>query len=453
MNGSRGPLATMQKEVKEPFGVIAGCAALWLLFLAPFFYASYGAANWLASLRADVPYIVFWWERWIPFIAWTIFPYWSINLLYAAGLLLNETKRDVDRLAGRYLTAQLVAVACFIAFPLTMIFKQPPTTGPAGFMFDLLGGFDKPFNQAPSLHVALLVIVWDQFRHRLKTPWVWVWHAWSALIGLSVLTTYQHHFIDIPTGALLGLFALWLFPRRGPLPFANFRPAADRLSRLLCACYSAGAAACLAGAWAGAYSSPLWLALLWPAVALAIVAFAYAGAGVKVFQKDFDGNVSIASRILLLPYRLCARFNVWAWTRRLPPAVDIGEGMTEAATVSFGRFPTAREANDYDVVVDVTAEFVRPRGVTAKWQSVPMLDLAPVSEIDRDLAAFIVDAFNDGTVLICCALGFQRSASVAAAWLVRTGRAATLEQAAAMLAASGRPVHLPPQRGDMEKAA
>jgi hypothetical protein len=29
------------------------------------------------------------------------------------------------------------------------------------------------------------------------------------------MTTYQHHFIDIPTGFLLGLLCLWLWPREG----------------------------------------------------------------------------------------------------------------------------------------------------------------------------------------------------------------------------------------------
>ncbi|TIO58106.1 MAG: serine/threonine protein phosphatase, partial [Mesorhizobium sp.] len=47
-----------------------------------------------------------------------------------------------------------------------------------------------------------------------------------------------------------------------------------------------------------------------------------------------------------------------------------------------------------------------------------------------------------GTVLVCCALGFQRSATVIAGWLVASGRSHTPSQARKQLAASGRPVHL-----------
>src|SRR5262249_995753 len=183
----------------EPYSGVVLRTALWLLFLAPFFYLAYGTANWLASQRAHVGSIVFGWERHIPFLAWTIIPYWSINLLYGLSLLLNTTKQGVDRLAARYLTAEGIARARFILFPLTVIWVRPETSGVPGFLFAVLGGFDKPFNQAPSLHVALLVIVWDHWRDRLGGLARLAWHVWCVIIVLSVLTTYQHHFIDIPT--------------------------------------------------------------------------------------------------------------------------------------------------------------------------------------------------------------------------------------------------------------
>ncbi|RWB95226.1 phosphatase PAP2/dual specificity phosphatase family protein [Mesorhizobium sp.] len=432
----RGPAAP-SAPAREPYAGIALRAALWLAFLAPFFYASYGFANWLASQRDDVGSIVFAWEHNIPFIAWTIVPYWSINLFYGLSLLLNHTKRGVDRLAFRYLTAQIVAVACFILFPLTATFVRPQTSGPPGFMFAVLGGFDKPFNQAPSLHIALLVIIWDHWRGRLKGMAGVVWHAWCLLIGASVLTTWQHHVIDIPTGALLGFFALWLFPRHGELPFAGFLLTADAGARRLALFYALVAALALAGAAAGAFVSALWLILLWPALALAIVAFAYAGAGAKVFQKTADGSVSLASRVLLLPHRLGARINAWIWTRKLPPHVAIADG------VFLGRFPTVAEAGAFGTVIDLAGELERPRGVACRWTAVAMVDLLPPSpEAQAQAVAAIEDARSYGTVLVCCALGFQRSAGAVAAWLVATGRADTLAQARTKLATAGRPVHL-----------
>src|SRR5258706_5212130 len=132
-------------------------AVLWLLALGPFFFASYGFANWLASTRADVGIVVFDWERWIPFLPWTIVPYWSIDLLYALSLFLCATQTEVGIHARRLLAAQLICVTCFLLFPLQVSFPRPATDGVFGLMFDVLMGFDKPFNQAPSVLFALLV--------------------------------------------------------------------------------------------------------------------------------------------------------------------------------------------------------------------------------------------------------------------------------------------------------
>ena len=43
-------------------------AVAWLCLLGPFFFLSYGAANWLAAQRAEVGSVVFDWERAIPFL-------------------------------------------------------------------------------------------------------------------------------------------------------------------------------------------------------------------------------------------------------------------------------------------------------------------------------------------------------------------------------------------------
>ena len=108
-------------------------AIAWLVFLGPFFYLTYGLANWLAASRVDVPSIVFAWETHIPFLAWTIIPYWSINaLLWSVAFRLRD-EAELDSHVRRLLTAQLVAVVCFILFPLRSRFSSRRATASPAF--------------------------------------------------------------------------------------------------------------------------------------------------------------------------------------------------------------------------------------------------------------------------------------------------------------------------------
>jgi len=412
-------------------------ALIWLICLAPLFYATYGTANWLASQRENVPNITFTWEQAIPFIAWTIFPYWSINLFYGLSLFLNDTTAEVDRLAKRYLTAQIIAVTCFITFPLTVIFHKPPTSGVSGFLFDMLGGFDKPFNQAPSLHIALLVIIWTHWRVRLSGIVLWIWHLWCALIGISVLTTYQHHFIDIPTGLLLGLFALWLFPAHMPSPVAAFRLTDDPKARRVGTYYAMASLIFLLATIIGTPTSATFLFFLWPALALLLVSIGYFGAGPAVFQKCADGTLSLASTWLLAPCRLSAIVNSRIWTRQLPPSVAIGKN------VHLGRLPRVSELSKFMTVIDLTAELAKPSGVEIAWLSFPTLDLvSPQHDELRNAADAIELARHKGPVLVCCALGFQRSAAAIAVWLLQYGDVKTAAEAIRVIEAGGRRIHL-----------
>ncbi|PSH66827.1 phosphatase PAP2/dual specificity phosphatase family protein [Phyllobacterium sophorae] len=433
----------MTAETIAPIGewrfdkAVAKRAVLWLLLLTPLFYISYGATNWLASQRANVPNITFTWEHAIPFMAWTIFPYWSINFFYGLSLFLNDTPIQVDRLAKRYLTAQVVAVSCFILFPLTAIFQKPATSGASGFLFDLLGGFDKPFNQAPSLHIALLVIIWMHWHRRLSGGALRIWHAWCTLIGLSVLTTYQHHFIDIPTGVLLGVFALWLFPGDTPSPLAGFRLASDARARRIGSYYAGGSLVFVLLTVLGTYNSAVYLIFLWPSLALALVAAGYFGAGASVFQKAADGTVSFASRWLLAPYRLGAMANSYLWTRKLASSVHVCCG------VHLGRLPKRSELSAFATVIDMTSELAKPSNVEVEWQAFPALDLLPAGRVELEKASEAIEnARSKGPVFVCCALGFQRSAAAVGFWLLRYGYAKNAADAIRLIEGKGRRIHL-----------
>lgn len=402
---------------------------LWLALLAPLFFASYGWANHRAAAQAAVPSIVFDWERHIPFVPWTIVPYWSIDLFYGLSLLLARTRTELTRHALRLLTAQALCVAAFVLWPLRFSSPRPAADGWAGVLFDALAGFDLPYNQAPSLHIVLLLILWDFYRRQLRGAGAWVLHVWSALIGVSVLTTYQHHAIDIPAGLAVGALCLWLWPLDGDRP--AWRSAADPARWRLAGVYAAGAAGLALAGWGlGQWHRSAWL-LHWPALSLALVALCYAGLGEAGFQKGADGRHSLAVRLLMAPYRLGAWVNARAWTRRLPPSVRVA--VPAAHDVWLGRLPLPWEADHgrFARVLDVTAELAAGHPGT---HSTPWLDLVPPSAAQLRAAADTVQRLAlQGPVLVCCALGFSRSAAVVATWACRHGGCASVDQALQVL--------------------
>ncbi len=401
---------------------------LWLLLLGPLFFASYGFANWLTAQREDVGSLVFAWESAMPLWPWSIVPYWSIDLLYGLSFLLPATRREMDRHALRLLTAQVICVACFLLWPLRFTFERPELDGFFGWMFDVLMGFDKPFNQAPSLHIALLVVIWVMFaRHTRGLLLRGLLHGWMALIGLSVLTTWQHHFIDVPTGALAGWLCVWLWPIEDRSPLHNLRLAREPQRWRLALRYGLGSAICAALA---VNLGGAWLWLLWPCASLLLVALNYALFGAAGFQKHADGSLSSASTWLLAPYLLGAWVNSRLWTRKHPQPDQVVEG------VWLGRVPSAREAAPFAAVLDLSAELpVRLPGKT--YRNLPLLDLvAPDSEACRQGAELIEQLRQQGPLLVCCALGYSRSATQVAAWLLHSGRADSVEQAIAMIRAA-----------------
>ena len=402
----------------------------WLLFLGPFFFISYGFANWWAETQSHARTLVFDWESSIPFVGWSIVPYWSIDLLYGLSFLLCRSRREVDCHARRLFSAQIIAISCFIVFPLRFSFEKPPLTDSAyQTLYTALAGFDKPFNQAPSLHIALLIILWVRYVTIGSNALRHLVNLWAILIFVSVLTTYQHHFIDIPTGALLGLFCLWLWPDEGPSPLARWRISASPERRRLGARYVLGASLCAAFALYGeAQGWRLWL--LWPAISLLLVALIYFGFGPEGFQKR-EGRLGIATCWILAPYIAIAWLNSRIWTFRHPKPDEIVDGMW------LGRMPTRKgmRAGHFESLLDLTAELSAPSG---NWTiyNLPWLDLVTPDVTQLRLAANQIEALHSkGPLLVCCALGFSRSASAVAAWLLLSKRACSVDAAIAMVAA------------------
>jgi hypothetical protein len=380
-------------------------ALTWLVFLAPFFFLTYNFANAAASKSARVAVLMFPWERHIPFIGWTILPYWSSDLLYVLSLGICRTRGELDLHAKRLVAIQVFSIACFLAFPMRCVFERPLVSGWVGDLFAALGNFDKPFNQAPSLHVGLAVILWVRFRAHTGGALRIMLAAYFVLLAASTLTTYQHHFIDLPTGAWAGLLVLAALPER--------RVADPQIPLTLL--YLTGAGLCTAAAFA--LRGFGWL-LLWPGFALSMVAAAY-----WTGDSAWLGKRNRPVALLMLPYTAAAWINSRLWTRGEPAKNHLMDA------VWIGRAPSAQDRAGMNSVLDLAPE-LPIRGDA----HVAMLDLLPPTHDQLDAAVrAIMKLAGRRPTLVCCALGYSRSAVAAAAWLIAAGYAANTEDALAQV--------------------
>ena len=391
------------------------------------FALSYGLPNHLAAQRGGVPEIVFGWEARIPFWAWSILPYCSLTPLYALAFFLCRSKAEQNRYLARLWTAQLAAMPFFLLLPLQFSAAKPAADSWAGMLFAAVAEFDRPYNQAPSLHVAFAWIVGRFYFFRLPERWRQAVRAWFALIALSVLTTWQHHFIDLAGGALLGALVLWLWPD-GTSPLRARSAVYRRPARL----YLTAALLCALPALSGG----AWLWSLWATVSCLLAAAAYGGLGAAAFQKQANGSTAAAAKLLFLPYSLAALWGARCWlrTKQMPLCVPFAAG----GRLYLGSLNALRPAPGrprFQAAVDCCAEQPAPWR-PPHYLCVPMLDTVPPPAADLCDAADALQNFlrqTDGTVLLCCALGLGRSAAVAMVWLLRHGGCHDWQQAWAQL--------------------
>jgi hypothetical protein len=243
-------------------------------------------------------------------------------------------------------------------------------------------------------------------------------HLWFAAIGVSVLTTWQHHAIDIPTGAAVGCLGLFLFPLRGAGdPSREHDTAPTARSRRLAGVYACAAMAALSAAIACVQGAPGYaLVIGWAALALSCIAWIYRRGTPSAFLKDSDGRMPVFIRALLAPTIAGAFVNSRLWTRgQAPVRID--------TRLSIGRTPTTRELrrHGFTALLDLTAEMPRwvSRRVPLAYAAVPQLDLVPPSPNSLRHALIELERLYEAghDVLVCCALGLGRSVLCAAAWL------------------------------------
>ena len=391
--------------------------------LSALFVVVYTTTNWVSAQRSDVGTWFFPWELAIPFVPLMIIPYMSIDLFFVAAPFVCRQRQELRTLAWRIGLVILVAGACFLAWPLRLGFERQPVDGVLGMIFNPFLALDKPYNLAPSLHIALRTILAALYARHTAGLTRLASHVWFSLVGVSTLFTHQHHLIDVAAGFLLAVVCFYAVPD-SPLRL----PVVKNLR--IGAYYTAGAAAAAFLCWAG---WPQTAILIWPAAAMAIVATAYGGLGPGVFRKT-DGRLPLSTRLVLGPLLLGQRLSLLYYRRQcrpwdeVVPGVWIGRQLNDAqAAEAVGQGVTA--------VLDLSVEFSEAAPFRAlNYRHLPVLDLtAPTLDQLREAARFIDEQSPAGIVYVHCKIGYSRSAAAVGAYLFSRGAADTVEEVVTLL--------------------
>lgn len=173
-------------------------------------------------------------------------------------------------------------------------------------------------------------------------------------------------------------------------------------------------------------------ALLWPASSVVVVSAAYLRERPAALGKRADGTLAPSALLLLAPY-LVLTFCIW-WIERALSREDAADEVAPGLWV--GRRPLASELPaEVGIVVDLTAELPEPAAVRrrAGYLCLPVLDgAAPAADALRGLVERLRD---ERGILLHCASGHGRSATVAAALMLDRGLARDVDEAEAAMRA------------------
>ena len=385
---------------------------VWMLFMGITFFLLYGAANQYAGLTA--PHASFWmeWEKKIPFIPAFIVPYMSSDLMFVIAFFLPYTRLELRILAARVLFILLVSIGFFLLFPLQFSFEKPPIES-FTFLFGLLEA-DLPFNQAPSLHIAFAIVLWASMRTYLKPIWLKTFVAlWFWLIGLSTLFVYQHHFIDLPTGALLGVLAVYILKEDDDSILTTSFTTPRSLKMGLY--YLASSVLFMVLAFSVKLLS--WL-FLWFFVSLFSVSIIYAF-GLNRLLAGVEAKAKFWQWLLFAPY-FVGNYLSWQYYRRKLPLMN-----SVMPNVYLGRFPTANEYKELEsrgirhCINLATEQQVQQNSIPQT--RLPFLDQTIQSPEALHEGVLLIDEYKEDGIYVHCTLGLSRSVLLISSWLLYKG--------------------------------
>ncbi|MEI6896834.1 MAG: dual specificity protein phosphatase family protein [Psychromonas sp.] len=383
---------------------------VWLVYMGMLFFLLYGSANEFASVTA--PHLsLFWdWEKSIVFMPAFIVPYMSSDLVFVIAFLLVQTRFELRVLALRILFILLVSVLIFLIFPLQFSFEKPAIDSFA-FLFKLLEA-DKPFNQLPSLHVSFSIVFWFSMKSHIANRGLkCLLAAWLTLVVLSTVFVFQHHFIDLPCGLLVGFLAVYLFKKGRNESGLNLFMTPRHLKMALYYLI-----ACIVLMVLSFKISPLFMYLF---ISMLSVSLIYAF-GANHFLLATNGKKNSIKWLLFAPYFLGCKLSWSFYKRALPLFAKVDEG------IFVGRHPSLCEYSKIstlgiDQVINLASElqFNKTALIQHRFN---FLDQTIQDPASLHKVVLLIEEKKSQGVYVHCALGLSRSILVIWAWMIYKGK-------------------------------
>lgn len=404
-----------------------------LILCSVVFTVVYNYAAWYISALPEVPSFVFDFEKYIPFISWTIIPYMTSGLFFCLVFFFCTIKEQLTVLTQRMLFVTITAGIFFVLFPLQFSLPKPDTENLIlGYSFQFLKTFDSPFNQAPSLHITYALIFWTVFRTLKRGRTILL--LLLILLGISTLTTYQHHCIDIITGALLAHISFILFPyRKNDFLYRNFQVANFY--------FLSGWIFILSALLLNQFSGNFGLILLWPALISFSIGYHYQKNNIY-FLKDKNGNIHWSKKIFYFPYLLMYRI-FWRFLRKNKMPIEPVSRIyisSKPDQKTLTHFKSNKDTFVYDLSPEIEENSLLKEQCTYHFH--PILD---IGKFDIERTQFLIAEISrtyshlpeNGKILIHCTMGFTRS-SVIGILVIKNILSLPLEEAITIMETSNK---------------
>jgi protein-tyrosine phosphatase/membrane-associated phospholipid phosphatase len=382
---------------------------VWLFFMGIIFFLLYGSSNQYAHLTSPHPSLFMEWERDIPFVEYFIVPYMSSDLMFVIAFLLPYTRLELRILALRVLFIVLFSTIIFAVFPLGFAFEKPEIHT-FNVLFNMLQA-DLPYNQLPSLHISFAIVLWASMKKYLTNTFLKIFLAlWFYAIALSTLLVYQHHFIDIPTGIIMGFLAVKLISKDKSTYFITQFTTPRNIKMGLY--FLIGSAIFMILSFK---ATTLSLALFYICVSLFSVSVVYAF-GLNSLLVGKSAKANLWQWILFFPYFIGSYIS-WHYFKR-----DIALMAQVKDKVYLGRFPSKDEyfilrEKNINHAINLASEQQIQKGCI-KQTRLPYLDQTIQSPQSLHQGVKLIESLKDDGVFVHCALGLSRTILLISAWLL-----------------------------------